>query len=76
MKRADVSQTFPNISLVSPQTKYCSLHPDEMGSGDQKVLVLFSLLLGGEIGYEIKTERTKELQIQLFFFNFTGWNCT
>ena len=68
----DVFQTFqefPHLLCLQKQELgfYCTLHSSGMGSGgDQKVLVLFSLLLRGEIGYEIKTERRKKLKNTVF----------
>ena len=50
-----------NIPHVSPKQKcvFIAVSIPGMGFWDQKVLVLFSLLLRGEIGYEIKTEKAR-----------------
>ena len=65
---ADVFQTFQDfphlsVSCLKKQKQNIAVSSSGMGSaGDQKVLVLFSLLLRGEIGYEIKTERRMKLK--------------
>ena len=49
--------------LKSKKCFFIAVSSSGTGSaGDQKVLVLFSLLLRGEIGYEIKTERRMKLK--------------
>ena len=72
MKQQMFSKHFQTSVSTNKKIAVSSLGRDRMGSGDQKVLVLFSLLLRGEIGYEIKTERTKKLKTQLFLFNSSG----